>query len=223
MNSDFNVKNGLLADLSSHTESYPSPAGRGTSEEIILRKRYIELANIFLQLKYNPEKGKILLMQSFLVEKRKQSVEVFYHNQAVVKGRVQDVGRDYMVLTRYFTKCWIPFSVISEVKLPYGAPEFANTHQYIFFDNQLRRKLLRNFGATVSNRSKLKELFYRETLKTSLSRWKNSRLKVEMLNGLVYSGKLVRSEDEQLLLITNNEEKVILYHEVKIIKKSRFM
>ncbi|WP_404406143.1 hypothetical protein [Jeotgalibacillus malaysiensis] len=221
MYSDFDVES-WLASAPVIRETYPSPAGKGTSEEILLRKRYIELANIFLQLKYNPEKGKILLLQSFLVEKRNQTVEVIHHNHSISKGRVQDIGRDYLVLTSYFTKCWIPYSAMSEVKVPYGAPEFTNTHRYVFFDNHLRKRLLKNFGATVSKRSKLKEMFYRETLKTSLSRWKNSRIKVEMTDGQRYYGKLIRSEEEKLSLLVKNKKQDIHYRQIKSIKKSRF-
>lgn len=220
MYSDFDVESWLASAPS--RETYPSPAGKGTSEEILLKKRYLELANIFLHLKYNPDKGKILLLQSFLVEKRNQTVEVIHHNNSMTKGRVQDIGRDYLVLTSYFTKCWIPYSAISEVKVPYGAPEFSNTHQYVFFDNHLRRKLLRNFGATVSKRSKLKEMFYRETLKTSLSRWKNSRLKIDMTNGQRYTGKLVKADEEKLSLLLDNKEYDISYQQIKSIKTSRF-
>ncbi|MFB1081708.1 hypothetical protein [Jeotgalibacillus sp. JSM ZJ347] len=220
MYSDFDVENWLASTPKADT--YPSPAGRGTSEEILLRKRYIELANIFLQLKYNPDKGKILLLQSFLVEKRNQTVEVIHHNHSMTKGRVQDIGRDHLVLTSYFTKCWIPFDSISEAKVPYGAPEFANTHQYVFFDNHLRKKLLRNFGATVSKRSKLKEMFYRETLKTSLSRWKNSSLKLELSDGQSYYGKLTGVEEKKLTLRVKDDEQNIAYKDIKSIKKSRF-
>ncbi|TFE01615.1 hypothetical protein [Jeotgalibacillus salarius] len=222
MYSDLDVENWIAAAPSKKKESYPSPPGNGTSEEILLQKRYLALANVFLQLKYNAEKGKILLLQAFLNEKRNQAVEVIYKNDQTGKGRVQDIGRDHVILTSYFTKAWIPYSGISEVKVPYGSPEFASTHQYVFFDNDLRRKLLRDFGATVSKRSKLKGLFFRETLKTSLQRWKGNRFKVEMQNGLIYSGKLVRSEEERLVLTVKKEEKVINYHEIKIIKKFLF-
>ncbi|MDZ5710821.1 hypothetical protein [Jeotgalibacillus haloalkalitolerans] len=222
MYSDFNVEAWLHSAPSHNPETYPSPAGKGTSEEILLKKRYIELANIFLQLKYNPEKGKVLLLQSFLVEKRNQTVEVICRDQSVVKGRVQDIGRDYLVLTSYFTKYWVPYSAVSEVRLPYGAPEFTNTHQYVFFDNHLRKKLLRNFGATVSRRAKLKEMFYRETLKTSLRRWRNSWLKVDLMDGQFYYGKLINSDEEKLRLLIKRKEQDIPYEKIKTIKKSRF-
>ncbi|MBM7580493.1 hypothetical protein [Jeotgalibacillus terrae] len=221
MYSDLDVESWIAA-TAKPTESYPSPTGNGSSEEILLQKRYLELANIFLQMKYNPEKGKILLLQSFLNEKRNQTVEVIDQDHCLIKGRAQEVGRNYLVLTSYFTKCWIPYSGIREVKTPYGAPEFASTHQYVFYDNDLRRKLLKNFGATVAKRSKLKGLFYRETLKTSLQRWKNSRLKVEMANGLTLSGKLIRSEDDYFIVTVKKVEKKIHYNELKRIEKFRF-
>ncbi|TFE00143.1 hypothetical protein [Jeotgalibacillus sp. R-1-5s-1] len=203
-------------------KAFSSPAGNGTTEQIRLQEEYLALANAFLLAKHQPEKGRIRLLKTFLKEKRNQQVEIRLLTERAIRGKVSDVGRDFFILTSLLERIWIPYTAVKEATLPFDSPDFDTTHQQIFFDNDLRKKLLRDFGATVSKRLKLRELFYEETLMTSLDRWKGHWLKAEMAGGTIFSGRLEEATEEYVVLKGLGERKTVLYKELQTLRKARF-
>ncbi|WP_227394893.1 hypothetical protein [Jeotgalibacillus aurantiacus] len=203
-------------------QAFTSPAGNGTTEQIRLQEEYLALANAFLLAKHQPEKGRIRLLKTFLKEKRNQQVEIRLHAERAVRGKVSDVGRDFLILTSLLERVWIPYTAVKEATLPFDSPDFDTTHQQILFDNDLRKKLLRNFGATVSRRSKLRELFYEESLMTSLNRWKGHWFKAEIKGGVIFSGRLEEAGEDSIVLKGIGQRKTLLYKELQTIRKARF-
>ncbi|WP_179860883.1 hypothetical protein [Bhargavaea cecembensis] len=90
------------------------------------------------------------------------------------EGKVAAIGRDFVMLTDIRKRIWIPYAAIDSATIPYGFPTYSNPHQNHIYDNQLRQKLILNFGETVSCREELVRQFFEETFHTNLSSWKGT-------------------------------------------------
>lgn len=67
-------------------------------------------------------------------------------------GKVSVVGTDFVLLRILLTRIWIPFIAIHSAKSPFGLPDIPGTHENVLIDEELRRKLLTNFGVIVSEK-----------------------------------------------------------------------
>ena len=70
------------------------------------------------------------------------------------------------MLKTLFTRFGFPIAIHS-AKSPFGIPDVPGTHQHMIVDEELRRKLLTNFGDTVSGKEILKQQFFEELLETT--------------------------------------------------------
>ncbi|MBT2756330.1 hypothetical protein J7E71_10235 [Mesobacillus foraminis] len=202
-----------------------SPPGATSTEEIRLFNEYMEQANLFKIADALPEKKKSLMLKRFFKMKRKQQVviqaRIGEENQQK-NGKVSTVGRDFVMLTNLKDRCWLPYTSITSANIPSGIPVFSNSHQYYLYDNDLRKKLLRNFGETVSRRDVLIQQFYEESLFTNLRAWKDTWVKVQT-GKETFVGKIKDTIDQHLILHLFNTHHKVLLKEVEVITALRLV
>lgn len=183
-------------------EKLTSPPSATTLEENKLLTEYIEQANLQKLASSIPTQKHPLFLKKFFKMKRNQQVVVYVNkNDSVyeVMGRVSTVGRDFVMLNNLTDRIWIPYGVISSANIPSGVPNFTNSHQYFLYDNELKKKLMTNFGDTVSKRDLLKQQFYEETLRTNVNSWRGLWVEVTS-NAKSYIGRIEVSEKKGLTL-----------------------
>ena len=131
-------------------------------------------------------------------------------------------GRDFVVLTTLTDRIWIPFSAIHSANVPYGLPDLSNTHQHLVIDDNLRHKLITQFGQTVSNKDVLVQQFFEESLETNMQTWKGTRVEIDV-GDQTLAGKVLRSKDGLLTIKSFNTEQTISLKEITYIKTVRFL
>ncbi|WP_046175726.1 hypothetical protein [Domibacillus indicus] len=206
-------------------EGFSSPAGPVPTEEIRLFAEYKEQANLLQIAKAAPEKRKVLMLKKFLKMRRNQQVIIFLQNgNEVVKttGRVNAIGRDFVMLTTPKERMWIPFHAIESANIPSGVPLYSTTHQNIIYDNQLKERLLSNFGETVARRETLIQQFYEETLASSLNSWKSSWVRVETEKNAV-TGKIEETRKKILYVSFFNEKNDIDLAHIVLIRSIPYL
>lgn len=203
---------------------FSSPTTASPTEENRLLIEYMERANLFTISEWALERGKALKLRNFFTSKRFQQIEVLIKSGSTVvglEGKVSAVGRDFVMLTNLQRRVWVPYSAIESATIPDGVPNYAHTHHHILFDNDLRRKLLTQFGATVARREMLKQQFFQEKLQTNLQSWRESFVNVHFDGNKKEAGKVVRSNSERLSLTLFGEMKKIEWEEIKYIETVR--
>ncbi|QVY62467.1 hypothetical protein [Cytobacillus gottheilii] len=206
-------------------EGLTSPSTMTTTEETRLLMEYIDRANIFHLLENNEKRGKSLKLRKFFKSKRNQQVEIYSAigtESHYKEGKVSTVGRDFVMLTNLKERVWIPYSVIQSANIVYGIPNYSNTHQHYLYDNNLRTKLLRQFGETVSKRDLLKQQFIEETLKTNLNTWKDTWVNVWISSDVKKLGKIIDSEDKLIIAFMGKKEE-IHFEEIRYIETIRLL
>lgn len=212
---EFNSKNGY---------GLTSPTTSTTTEETRLLMEYIDRANMFNILKHDEKRGKLLKLRKFFKSKRNQQVEIYLKigTEATYReGKVSTIGRDFVMLTNLRERMWIPYSVIESANIPFGIPNYSNTHQHYLFDNNLRKKLLHQFGETVSKRDLLKQQFFEESLQTNLDSWKETWVAIYLDETNKKIGKIHSVKDSNLELRFFGEEMSLKISEVKFIETIR--
>lgn len=213
---EFNLKKG---------EGITSPASLTSTEENRLLMEYMSRSNIFEITERNKERGKILRLMRFFRSKRNQQVEVYSkcgEESLYTEGKVSAIGRDFVMLTNLKDRIWIPYAAIESANIPYGMPNYSNTHQHFIYDNDLQYNLIYNFGETVSKRDVLKQQFYEESLETNLATWNNTWVEVFLVDGETVIGKLEKSSDKEVVLKKFRHEQTVSINKVKYIKTLRF-
>lgn len=183
-------------------EGFSSPAGAAPTEEIRLFNEYKEQANLLQIANAVPERRKFLMLKKFLKMRRNQQVIVRLKkdNQIFEKtGKVNTVGRDFVMLTNAKERIWMPFRTIESANIPSGVPLYSTSHQNLIYDNQLKERLLYRFGETVASRDILVQQFYEETLLTNLNSWKSLWVKVETEQKVSF-GKIEDTDSQTLRL-----------------------
>lgn len=191
---EFNIKNG---------QGITSPTTPSTTEETRLLMEYIDRANMFNLSERDEKRGKVLKLRKFFKMKRNQQVEVYANcgTESLYKvGKVSTIGRDFVMLTTLKERMWIPYSVIESANIPYGIPNYSNTHQHFLFDNNLRNKLVLQFGETVAKRDQLKQQFFEESIQTNLETWKETWVVVFLDTNKKKVGKISSCKDGKLVL-----------------------
>jgi hypothetical protein len=203
-----------------------SPTTPTTTEETRLLMEYIDRANMFHILKQDEKRGRIVKLRQFFKSKRNQQVEVYARCGAAPlykEGKVSTVGRDFVMLTTLKERIWIPYSVVDSANIPYGIPNYSNTHQHFLFDNNLRMKLVQNFGETVSKRDLLKQQFYEESLQTNLESWNDTWVAVHLDEKSKQIGKLSSCKNNKLTLTSFGEYLHMNLTDVKYIETIRIL
>lgn len=212
---EFNIKNGL---------GLTSPTTSTTTEETRLLMEYIDRANMFNISKHDEKRGKLIKLRKFFKSKRNQQVEIYFKigvEAHYKEGKVSTVGRDFVMITNLRERMWIPYSVIESANIPFGIPNYSNTHQHYLYDNNLRKKLVHQFGETVSKRDLLKQQFFEESLQTNLDSWRETFVAVYLNERTKKIGKIRQVDATSLNLIFFGEDVSLKIREVKFIETLR--
>ncbi|WP_232695915.1 hypothetical protein [Brevibacillus daliensis] len=200
-----------------------SPASELPSSELKMLQQYIHGHNLFLLGEALPNRKKEMVLRKFFKHKRNQQVEVYSKNGEKVLhtiGKVSVVGRNFVILTTFIDRIWIPFSAIHSANIPYGLPDIPNTHQHLAIDKELVRKLSTQFGETVANRDVLIQQFFEETLETNMQTWKGTKVKISM-NGEIIIGKVVNSKKGILTITSFGKQLALPLTEISDIRTLR--
>lgn len=210
-------------------EGFTSPASSRPSYELKMLQQYIHGVNLQQLSEHLPDRKKQIMLIKFLKHKRNQQVEIFYKVGEEIQGalgKVNSVGRDFVILTTLGERIWIPYDNIESAQTPFGVPEVSSTHQHIVFDDNLRQKLLTDFGKTVAGQDALKQQFFEETFETNLRTWKGTRVTVVTRDKAVI-GKIVESKSGQVTLdrglMAFGQKTVLTMTEIQYIRSVRAM
>lgn len=216
-NENFEIKHPELKK----NEQYTSPASSLPLYELKMLQEYIHGVNLQNLRNSLPKYKKHLMLLKFFKHKKNQVVEVFSKNNESIfhtVGKVKTVGRDFVMVQTLFTRNWIPYDSIQSAKTPFGIPDVPSTHQHVVYDEELRRKLLTDFGNTVSGKETLRQQFYEELLETNLKAWKKTKLFI--YKHTVFKGKLIKVQHGKLYF-RNSPLSEIPIKDIKYIKQYR--
>jgi hypothetical protein len=189
-------------------ESITSPPGATSLEENRIIMEYMEQKNLQKVINSIPEAKKPILLKKFFKMKRNQEVIIYMSQDQPreVTGKVTSVGRDFVLLTNLKDRIWIPYSAIESANIPSGVPNYENSHQNFIYDNDLKLKLITNFGETVAKRDVLVRQFFEESLMTNLKNLEGIWVKAVMQDKTV-SGR-IRSVTEEGFILDNGFNQV---------------
>lgn len=202
-------------------EGYTSPASSLPLHELKMLQEYIHSANLQNLGQKLPNYKQQMILLKFFKAKKNQLVEIYSRNREEVIhtiGKVTVVGRNFVMLRTLFTRIWIPYTAIHSAKTPFGIADVPASHQNVVIDEELRRKLLTNFGATVAEKETLRQQFFEELLETNLKNMKGTKLTITA--GKQHSGK-VREVQLGKIILKNNEE--LMINKINYIKQARFI
>jgi len=204
-------------------DGFTSPASSLPLYELKMLQEYIHGVNLQNLGSHLPHYKKNMMLLKFFKHKKNQQVEVFSRNGDQVIhtiGKVNIVGRNFVMLKTLLTRIWISYEAIHSAKTPFGIPDLPNGHQHIIYDEELRRKLLTNFGSFVSNQEELKKQFFEELLETNLKTWQGTNLSI-------YADKLIKGKVIKVLankiVIKNKEKQEISINKITYIKQGRVL
>ena len=202
---------------------YTSPASSLPLHELKMLQEYIHGVNLQNLGTKLPNSKKQMILIKFFKMKKNQLVEVYSRNgEEVIHtiGKVNTVGRNFVMLKTLFTRIWIPYAAIHSAKSPFGIPDVPNVHQHNVIDVELRRKLLVNFGEVVSGKEELRQQFYEELLETNLKSWKRTNL-------TIYADKILKGQVNEVLSgkisLKNAPQKEIPIIKINYIKQTRLI
>ncbi|MCG0050908.1 MULTISPECIES: hypothetical protein [Priestia] len=202
---------------------YTSPASALPLHELKMLQQYIHGVNLQNLGNQLPDYKKHMMLLRFFKHKKNQVVEVYSRNKDEnihTIGKVTVIGRDFVMLKTLFTRIWIPYDSIHSAQSPFGVPDVPSSHQHVIFDEELRRKLLTNFGETVSNKEILRQQFFEELLQTNLKNWKGTRLTI--YTDQITKGK-VNDITPKKISIKNRKTQTIPFTKINYIKQGRII
>jgi hypothetical protein len=164
------------------------------------------------------------MLKRFFKMKRNQQVVIYSKSgdeTIHTLGKVSAIGRDFVMVTNLNERIWLPYDSIESANIPTGIPNFSNSHQYFIYDNDLRRKLLYNFGETVSKRDALIQQFYEESLATNLQSWGKTWVKIRTDKETIF-GKIQNVTQQKLLIFLLNEKIEIELKHISTVHSIRF-
>lgn len=200
-----------------------SPPSATPLEENKIIAEYLEQKILHTLANAVPEFKKPLILKKFFKMKRNQEVIVYIDHQdntQEISGKVNAIGRDFVILTNLKDRIWIPYKTILSANSPAGVPTYENAHQNFIYDNDLKRKLTTNFGETVANRDVLIQQFFEESLKGNLHRWQGVWVKVVLADEIVI-GKIASVTEDFILLQSFGSEREIAFTDVTHIRSAR--
>lgn len=200
-----------------------SPPSATPLEENKIIAEYLEQKNLQTLANAVPEFKKTLIFKKFFKMKRNQEVIVYIEHQGTTKetsGKVNAIGRDFVILTNLKDRIWIPYKTILTANSPFGVPTYENAHQNFIYDNDLKRKLTTNFGETVAKRDVLIHQFFEESLRGNLERWKGVWVKAVTPEETVW-GKIVSVTEDSVLLQSFNSNRQIAFNDLSHLISAR--
>ena len=204
-------------------DGYTSPASSLPLHELKMLQETIHGMNLQNLGQKIPNSKQQMVLLKFFKSKKNQLVEVYSRNGEEVLhtvGKVNVIGRNFVMLKTLFTRIWIPYTAIHSAKSPFGLPDVPGTHQHVIIDQELRRKLLTNFGETVSGKEVLRQQFYEEYLETNLKSWQGTFLTVyagETLKGKVLDVK------KGVITLGKKEKMPIPLAKIAYMKQTRYI
>ncbi|MGM9927739.1 MAG: hypothetical protein ACI35P_07275 [Bacillus sp. (in: firmicutes)] len=204
---------------------YSSPVSGLPLYELKMLQEFIHNGNLQNIGNSLPLYKKNLMLLKFFKHNRNQQVEVYSKYQETnlhIIGKVNTIGRDFVILKTLFQQIWIPYSAILSAKTPFGAPNLPNSHQHINFDDEFRRKVMTQFGKEVSEKEDLRQQFFDQTFVTNLRYRKGSNLKV-FTEKAVISGPLMDVKKNSLSVKRFRTEEKISIPQIQLIKQARFI
>jgi hypothetical protein len=206
-------------------ERYTSPASSLPLYELKLLQEYIHNGNLQNLGKSLPLYKKNLMLIKFFKHERNRQVEIYTKQKDDIQhliGKVYTIGRDFVMLKTLFQRTWIPYSTIHSTKSPFGLPNISNPHQHITFDEELRRKLLTQFGKEVAGKEDLRQQFFDQLLETNLRYRKGFKLKI-LTDTSVIQGKVIEAKRGYVHIKTRKNEEKIPIQSIQLIKQTRFL
>ncbi|CAM5180899.1 putative protein OS=Ureibacillus acetophenoni OX=614649 GN=SAMN05877842_103236 PE=4 SV=1 [Ureibacillus acetophenoni] len=200
---------------------FTSPPSGLPMYELKMLQEYIHNANLQNLGNKVPSSKQQMILLKFFKSKKNQLVEVHSTNGDEIIhtiGKVATVGRNFVMLKTLFERFWIPYPIIKSAKSPFGLPDVAATHQQVAYDQELRNKLLTNFGSVVAEKEVLRQQFFEELLETNLKSWKGT--KVTFYTKKIISGKIIDVQKGKVLL---NNGKEITISKINYMKQTRFI
>ncbi|SOC15000.1 hypothetical protein SAMN05880501_10818 [Ureibacillus xyleni] len=201
-------------------DGYTSPPSALPLHELKMLQEYIHSVNLQNLGNKLPNSKQQMILLKFFKSKKNQLVEVYSrHGEEVLHtvGKVAVIGRNFVMLRTLFTRYWIPYTAIHSAKTPFGLPDVPGTHQHVVIDEELRRKLLTNFGDTVAGKETLRQQFFEELLETNLKSWKGT--KISILAGKTYHGRIRDIQSGKILL----KDGKIPISKIQYMKQTRFV
>jgi hypothetical protein len=203
---------------------YTSPASSLPLYELKMLQEYIHNGNLQNLAKSLPFYKKNLMLIKFFKHQRNRQVEVYTKHKDDIQhlmGKVYTIGRDFVMLKTLFQRTWIPYAAIHSTKSPFGLPNISNPHQHITFDEELRRKLLTQFGKEVAGKEDLRQQFFDQLLETNLRYKKGFNIKI-VTDTTVVQGKVIEAKRGYVHLKTRKKEEKIPIQSIHLIKQTRF-
>ncbi|HEY2492680.1 MAG TPA: hypothetical protein VGI33_07200 [Paenibacillus sp.] len=172
---------------------YTSPASTLPVYELKMMQEYLHGLNLQRLGEAIPTQRKNMMLTQFFKHKRYQQVLIKWKKSTlnvVTSGKVDLVGRDFVMLTSLFNRYWFPYHSIDSTDIPAGLPNLSShSHQHIVFDDRLRKQLTTQFGRTVGKRDELMRQFYEPSWMGHLKLWEGSTLHIITTND-TYDGRL---------------------------------
>lgn len=207
-------------------EGLTSPTSDSTKEDTRLYMEYQIRSNVFNISKHSEERGKILKLRRFFKLKRNQQVEVFSkwgEEPLYTEGKVTAIGRDFVMLTNLKDRIWIPYRAIETANIPFGVPNYSNSHQNFMYDNDFRNRLIFTFGETVAKRDVLKQYFFEESLRTNLQSWQGTWVELLVKDGKKKTGRINSLKDKSLTLTHFRKQEYIALEDIQYMKTIRLL
>ena len=199
---------------------FTSPPSGLPLYELKMLQEYIHNANLQNLGTLLPNSKQQMILLKFFKSKKNQLVEIHSTmDEDVIHtiGKVAAIGRNFVMLNTLFVRFWIPYSMIKSAKSPFGLPEVSGNHQHVAFDQELRNKLLTNFGSVVAEKEVLKQQFYEELFETNLKSWIGAKVSIYTKNSV--SGKILDVQNGKVFL--NNGKKISISR-ISYVKQTRF-
>ncbi|HDR7598898.1 hypothetical protein CN957_06315 [Bacillus cereus] len=204
-------------------EGYTSPASALPTHELKMLQEYMHGANLKVLGECLPERKQVMMLMKFFKHKRYQRVEVFSNrggSSLHTVAKVNEIGRDFVVLTTLMERIFIPYTAIQNANIPYAIPNISTSHQHLIYDENLRKKLMLQFGKTVAEQVNLKQQFFEEAFMNHLQLWEDTYIKLYDKKE-VYTGRITKVTNEHVYLKKRSNTQEIAIRDITYINIMR--
>ena len=206
-------------------DRYSSPVSSLPLYELKMLQEYIHKGNLQNIVNSLPLHKKNLMLLKFFKHNRNQQVEIYSTQKTKnvkIVGKVNTIGRDFVLIKTLSQQIWIPYSTIHTSKVPFGSPNLSNSHQHINLDDESRKKVMIHFGKEVSKKEDLRQQFFDQMLSSNLRYRKGTQVKV-FTGTNVFSGVVTDSKNNSLYVKRLGKEQKIPINQIQLIKQFRFL
>ncbi|MEI4802139.1 hypothetical protein ACIGHG_09285 [Bacillus sp. NPDC077411] len=204
-------------------EGYTSPASALPTHELKMLQEYMHGANLKVLGECLPERKQVMMLMKFFKHKRYQRVEIFSNRgggSVHTLAKVNEIGRDFVVLTTLTERIFIPYTAIQSANIPYAIPNVSTSHQHLIYDETLRKKLMLQFGKTVAEQVNLKQQFFEQAFMNHLQLWEGMYIKLYDQKEM-YTGRITKVTNKYIHLKKRSKTEVILIKDITFINIMR--